>query len=97
MTAKKIIAVFGPDNNFLSYCTKKRALKLVKLNRAIKVNKQSIKLIQTKKDRALIKHNIISESNRICYICNTQILDNEKQVFNKDYILNISEKLFSLK
>ena len=51
MTAKKIIAVFGPDNNFLSYCTKKRALKLVKLNRAIKVNKQSIKLIQTKKDR----------------------------------------------
>lgn len=92
MTAKKIIAVFGPDNNFLSYCTKKRALKLVKLNRAIKVNKQSIKLIQTKKDRALIKHNIISESNRICYICNTQILDNETatvdHVIPKSRIIN---------
>ena len=77
MTAKKIIAVFGPDNIFLSYCTKKRALKLIKLNRAIKIDKKSIKLIQTKKDRILKKHNIISESDRICYICNEQILDNE--------------------
>jgi 5-methylcytosine-specific restriction endonuclease McrA len=77
MTAKRLIAVFGPDNNYLSHCTWDRALGLLESGRAIKLNANSVRLKQTKKERTKKKHEIIVESKRICYICNTQIPENE--------------------
>ena len=77
MAAKKIIAVFGPDNVYLSHCTWDRALGLLESGRAIRLNATSVRLKQTKKERTRKKHNIIADSKRICYICNTRIPESE--------------------
>ena len=75
--ALKTIAVFGPDNKYLSHCTWKRALSLLESGRAIRLNAGTIRLKQTKRERIKKKHNIIAESKRICYICNTRIPESE--------------------
>lgn len=77
MAAKKTIAVFGPDNAYLSHCTWNRALGLLESGRAIRINATTVRLKQTKKERIKKKHNIIAESKRICYICNTRIPEEE--------------------
>lgn len=73
MVARKTIAVFGPDSNYLSHCTWRRALDLLETGRAIRVNATTIQLRQTKKERTRKKHDIIADSKRICYICNARI------------------------
>lgn len=75
--ALKTIAVFGPDNKYLSHCTWKRALRLLESKRAIRLNATTVRLNQTKRDRVNAKHNIIAEAKRICYICNTHIPEEE--------------------
>lgn len=77
MAVKKTIAVLGPDNIYLSHCAWSRALKLLESGRAIKINATTIRLKQTKKERVMKKHSIIASAKRICYICNTQIPENE--------------------
>lgn len=67
------IAVFGPDNNYLSHCTWKRALDLLETGKAVRINATTIQLRQTKKERTQKKHDIIADSKRICYICNARI------------------------
>ena len=67
MTAKKTIAVFGPDNIYLSHCTWTRALGLLESGRATRLNATSVILNETKKERVKKKHSIIAESDRICY------------------------------
>ena len=71
--ALKTIAVFGPDDKYLSHCTWKRALKLLESGRAIRINSATIRLKQTKREKIRKKHDIIAESKRICYICNKKI------------------------
>ena len=75
--ASKTIAVFGPDNKYLSHCTWKRALGLLESGRAIRLDATTIRLKQTKRERIKKKHDIIAESKRICYICNTRIPEEE--------------------
>ena len=75
--AFKTIAVFGPDNKYLSHCTWNRALSLLESGRAIRLNATTIRLKQTKRERIKKKHDIIAESKRICYICNTYIPEDE--------------------
>lgn len=75
MATKKTIAVFGPDNAYLSHCTWKRALGLLESGRAVRLSATSVRLKQTKKERVKKKHSIIADSKRICYICNTRIPD----------------------
>ena len=75
--AQRIIAVFGPDNRYLSHCTEKRATNLIDSRRATRVNVSTIKLTYTKKGWVSVKHNIIEDSNRICYICNRRIPEEE--------------------
>lgn len=75
--AIKIIAVFGPDNRYLSHCTEKRAASLLNSQRATRVNATTIKLIYTKKGWVNVKHELIKKANRICYICKRQIPENE--------------------
>ena len=75
--ASKTIAVFGPDNKYLSHCTWKRALGLLESGRAIRLDATTIRLKQTKRERIEKKHDIIAESKRICYICNTRIPEEE--------------------
>lgn len=77
MTVKKEVAVYDPYNNYLSNCTWKRALGLVDSGKAIRLNASSIRLVQTKRQRIKQKHSIIDESNRICYICNSFIPEEE--------------------
>lgn len=77
ITAKKTIAVFGPDNVYLSHCTWNRALGLLESGKATRLNAHSIKLKQTKQERIRKKHKIIADSKRICYICNTKIPNEE--------------------
>lgn len=77
MAVKKTIAVFGPDNNYLSHCTWDRALSLLESNRAIRLNATTVQLKHTKKERTRRKHSIIAESKRICYICSTHIPEDE--------------------
>lgn len=73
MAVKKTIAVLGPDGVYLSHCTWNRALSLLESKRAIRLDATTVRLKQTKKERIRKKHDIIAESKRICYICNTQI------------------------
>ena len=68
MPNKRTIAVFGPDNVYLSHCTWTRALGLLESGRAIRLNATTVRLKHTKKERVRRKHNIIAEANRICYI-----------------------------
>lgn len=77
MAIKKTIAVLGPDNVYLSHCTWDRALGLLESGRAIRLNATTVRLKHTKKERIRRKHNIIAESQRICYICNTRIPNEE--------------------
>lgn len=77
MANKKTIAVFGPDNVYLSHCTWNKALRLLESGRAIRLNATTVMLKQTKKERIRKKHSIIADSKRICYICNTRIPDEE--------------------
>lgn len=77
MAAKKTIAVFGPDNVYLSHCTWTRALGLLESGRAVRLNATTVRLKQTKKERIRKKHSIIADSKRICYICNTRIPEDE--------------------
>ena len=77
MAARKTIAVFGPDNVYLSHCAWNRALGLLESGKAIRLNATTIRLKQTKKERIREKHNIIAKAKRICYICDTQIPDEE--------------------
>lgn len=77
MAVNKTIAVFGPDNTYLSNCTWKRALGLIEAGKAIKLNDASIILKQSKRERIKHKHNIIAESKRVCYICNRRIPESE--------------------
>ena len=73
----KDIAVFGPDKKFISYCTKDRMFQLLHQNKAIRLNASSIMINQTNSDKKWIKHKIIKNANRVCYICKTKIPDNE--------------------
>lgn len=77
MAAPRTIAVFGPDNKYLSHCTWKRALGLLESNRAIRLDATTVMLKQTKKERIKKKHDIIAEAKRICYICNEHIPDED--------------------
>lgn len=73
----RTIAVLDPSNKYLSHCTWNRALKLLQSGRAVRINATTVRLKQTKKERVKKKHDIIAEANRICYICNTRIPDDE--------------------
>ena len=77
MTKKEMITVLSPDGIYLSRCTWIRALGLLESERAIRLNATTVKLKQTKKERTIKKHSIIADSERICYICNKQIPDDE--------------------
>lgn len=77
MAIKKTIAVFGPNNVYLSHCTWSRASSLIDTGRAIRLDATTIRLKQTKKERIKKKHSIIADSKRFCYICNTRIPDDE--------------------
>ena len=74
---KRTIAVFSPDKTYLSHCTWDRAIALLKSRRAIRLDATTIQLKQTRRERMKCKHEIIADSNRICYICNEQIPEKE--------------------
>ena len=70
---KKTIAVLDPCNKYLSHCTWNRALKMLQSGNAVRLNATTIRLKQTRKERVEIKHRVIDDSNRVCYICGRKI------------------------
>lgn len=74
---KKTVAVFGPDNVYLSHCTWDRAMNLLQSNRAKKLSATSIKLKETKAQIAERRQKIIEDAGRICYICGIYIPEDE--------------------
>lgn len=85
---KKTMAVLDPNNFYLSHCTWERALRMLQSGRAVRINATTIKLVQNKKERQELKHKIIDDSNRICYICGRQIPRNE--IATIDHVIPLS-------
>ncbi len=75
---RRTIAVINSKGLYLSHCTWKKASVLLHTGRAIRINATTIKLKQTKQERRENMRNIISESNRVCYICGKQIPEDER-------------------
>lgn len=74
---EKTVSVFGPDNTYLSHCTWDRASNLLKSGRAEKTGPHSIRLMETKAQRAEKNRQIIEDAGRICYICGMYIPEDE--------------------
>lgn len=74
---EKKVTVYGPDDCYLSRCTWERALTLLESDRAEKVGASSIRLKETKAQRAEKKRKIIEDAGRICYICGMYIPEDE--------------------
>lgn len=75
--ATKTIAVFSPEEQYLSHCTWDRALNLLESGRATRLSATTIKLKETKRERAEKRQKIIEDAGRICYICDMYIPEDE--------------------
>ena len=69
----------------LSNCTRSKAEKLVKLNRAIWLNEETILLTTSRRDFAKTRERKIQIDHRICYICDRFIPSHE--VATIDHVL----------
>ena len=69
----------------LSNCTRSKAEKLVKLNRAIWLDEETILLITSRRDFAKTRERKIQIDHRICYICDRFIPSHE--VATIDHVL----------
>lgn len=69
----KDITVFNKENTKLSFCTYRRASKLVLRNSAFWKDKNSIRLLVNNDDRKRLRSEIFEKSDRICFICNERI------------------------
>lgn len=79
----KVIHQLSGQN--LSNCTRLKAEKLVKLNRAVWLDGDTILLTTSRRDFAKTKENKIQVDHRICYICDRLIPIHEKATI--DHVL----------
>lgn len=69
----KSIAVFDSKGKFSGYCTKDRMFHLLSSNEAIRLNSSCIRMKPFRHEEIKMKHRIIREAKRICYICRRRI------------------------
>ena len=92
-TSPKVIAVLDVSGRFLSYCTRKRAKKLVQEHKAWYVADKTLKLKTTKNKDARERKEVIKEARRICYICGNKIA--EKDIATIDHVVPKSRDEFA--
>lgn len=73
----KTIAVVDINNNFLSFCTRDRAKKIVQEHKGYYIAERTLKLKTSKAKEAKDRRDVIKESKRVCYICNRKIPKDE--------------------
>lgn len=73
----KTIAVVDINNNFLSFCTRDRAKKIVQEHKGYYIAERTLKLKTSKTKEAKDRRDVIKESKRVCYICNRKIPKDE--------------------
>jgi len=71
---KKTIVVLDPSGLFLSFCTWKKAFKLLCRGRAVRLNVNTIKLNETPQMRRQRRRNIILRDGDTCYICGQRVI-----------------------
>lgn len=89
----KVIAVLDVDGNFLSFCTRQRAKKIIEEHKGYFVAKRTIKLKTSKARETKERHKIIKDAKRICYICNRRIP--EKETATIDHVIPKSRDKFA--
>lgn len=95
----KDVKVLSPKGREISPTTKKKAIKMVARDKAIWVKRgKVIQIKYYKMDFAKWREEVITKANRVCYICNYQVPENEiisidhfipKQKLGKDSIDNL--------
>ena len=74
----KVIAVFDVNGKFLSFCTRKRAKKVVQEHKGYFIAERMLKLKTCKQQEAKDRRDVIKKAKRICYICNRKIGEKER-------------------
>ena len=69
----KIIEVLNKDGSTLSFCTPKRANKLILREKAKWIGNNTLQLLISPEDKKQLRNQLIAESNRVCYICGKMI------------------------
>lgn len=85
----KSISVMDKDGRLLSYCTAKRATKLVNRKCAVWIGDNTLQLLINDKDRKKLRKEIVKEAGRICYICGEYIP--EEQYPTLDHVIPKSD------
>lgn len=88
MTKKMIIkniAVYDANGNFLSFCSKERARKVIETGKGKYIAERTIKLNVTKIHESEERHVIIREAKRVCYICRKSI--SKKEIPTIDHVV----------
>lgn len=89
----KVIAVLDVNENFLSFCTRQRAKKIVHDHKGYFIAERTLKLKTSKTREARERREVIKESKRICYICNRKI--SEKETATVDHVIPKSRDEFA--
>lgn len=89
----KVIAVLDVNGNFLSFCTRQRAKKIIQEHKGHFIADKTIKLKTCKTKEAKERRQVIKESKRICYICNKKI--SEKEIATVDHVIPKSRDEFA--
>lgn len=91
----KVITVLDVEGNFLSFCTRQRAKKIVQGHKGYFIANKTLKLKTSKIQESKDRHKVIKEAKRICYICNRKI--SEKEVATVDHVIPKSRDEFASK
>lgn len=89
----KIIAVFDSNNNFLSFCSRDRAKKVVETGKGKYIAEKTIRLNTSKVQESKERHSIIREANRTCYICKRII--SKKDTATIDHVIPKSRDVYA--
>lgn len=80
MKEKATITVLNKKNKFMSFTTSKTADCLIKRDKALKIDDNTIKLIFYKKDWLKLKKKVIEKEHQICYICGRHLVEGKDKI-----------------
>lgn len=69
------VAVYGPDDRFMSHCSAKRAQQMVNRQKAVVIAPGKVKLLVTKKTFRETRKQACIRDNYTCYICERKVTD----------------------
>lgn len=89
----KNIAVYDSKGNFLSFCSRDRAEKVIETGKGKYVGERTIKLNVAKIKDSKERHSVIREADRVCYICRKTI--SKKDIATVDHVIPKSRDEFA--